>query len=175
MADCLRQVEEERECINDEILVQQVRLQQITDNISMTTGLASTSDSIQVPPAFYLRSMHNELQSIQPRVAEQPQAHSMFSLILTCWMFAAKHLRNPPSPPSLYYPHAPRIRSYQFPYNHHDARFPATGAPLRLSRSRQIMVRAVPLHPSGGVHRLSVLDFCADGPQSSRSVPTFHF
>ncbi|KAL3436115.1 hypothetical protein BDV09DRAFT_58709 [Aspergillus tetrazonus] len=80
MADCLRQVEEERECINDEILVQQVRLQQITDNINIITGLASTSDSTQVPPAFYLRSMHNELQSIQPRVAAQRQAHKILLL-----------------------------------------------------------------------------------------------
>ncbi|KAL4744771.1 hypothetical protein BDW72DRAFT_74764 [Aspergillus terricola var. indicus] len=80
MADCLRRVEEQRECINDEILVQQVRLQQITDNISMAAGLTPTSDSVQVPPAFYLRSMHNQLQSIQPRVAAQPQAHKILLL-----------------------------------------------------------------------------------------------
>ncbi|KAL4812950.1 hypothetical protein BDW67DRAFT_178308 [Aspergillus spinulosporus] len=80
MAECLRQVEEQRECINDEILAQQVRLQQITDKINMTTGFASTSDSIQVPPAFYLHYMHNQLQSVQPRVAAQPQAHKILLL-----------------------------------------------------------------------------------------------
>ncbi|KAL5044272.1 hypothetical protein BDW71DRAFT_101673 [Aspergillus fruticulosus] len=80
MADCLRQVEEQQESINDEILVQQVRLQQITDKLNMTTGFTPTSDSVQVPPAFYLRSMQSQLQSIQPRVAPHSQAHKILLL-----------------------------------------------------------------------------------------------
>ncbi|KAL4974564.1 hypothetical protein BDW66DRAFT_167646 [Aspergillus desertorum] len=80
MADCLRQVEEQQECINDEILVQQVRLQQITDKLNMATGFTPTSDSIQVPPAFYLRSMQIQLQSIQPRIAPHPQARKILLL-----------------------------------------------------------------------------------------------
>ncbi|KAL4995730.1 hypothetical protein BDV10DRAFT_187770 [Aspergillus recurvatus] len=80
MAACLRQVEEQQECVNDEILVQQVRLQQITDKLNMTNGFTPTSDSIQVPPAFYLRSMQDQLQSIQPRVAPHSQAHKILLL-----------------------------------------------------------------------------------------------
>ncbi|RDW84203.1 Zn(II)2Cys6 transcription factor domain-containing protein [Aspergillus mulundensis] len=80
MAECLRQVEERQECINDEILVQQVRLQQITDKLNMSTGFNPTSDSVQVPPAFYLRSMQTQLQNIQPRVALDAQAHKILLL-----------------------------------------------------------------------------------------------
>ncbi|KAL4904012.1 hypothetical protein BDW74DRAFT_179102 [Aspergillus multicolor] len=80
MAECLRQVEEQQECINDEILVQQVRLQQITDKLNMSTGYNPVSDSVQVPPAFYLRSMQTQLQNIQPRVALNSQAHKILLL-----------------------------------------------------------------------------------------------
>ncbi|KAL6232026.1 hypothetical protein BDW75DRAFT_243386 [Aspergillus navahoensis] len=80
MTDCLRQVEEQQECVNDEILVQQVRLQQVTDKLNMATGFTPTFDLVQVPPAFYLRPLQTQLQNIQPRVAPHPQAHKILLL-----------------------------------------------------------------------------------------------
>ncbi|CBF75950.1 hypothetical protein AN3533.2 [Aspergillus nidulans FGSC A4] len=72
MDECLKLLEKQQECLNDEILAQQVRLQLISDKLNLGPyhgGLAATPDPIQAPPAFYLHSMHAQLRSIQPRVA----------------------------------------------------------------------------------------------------------
>ncbi|OJJ06457.1 hypothetical protein ASPVEDRAFT_87756 [Aspergillus versicolor CBS 583.65] len=69
MDECLQVLEEQQECLNDEILVHQVRLQMITDKLDLGPyhgGLASTPDPIQAPPSFYLHSMHARLRKIQP-------------------------------------------------------------------------------------------------------------
>ncbi|KAL2845503.1 hypothetical protein BJY01DRAFT_214168 [Aspergillus pseudoustus] len=83
MDDCLRALEENQECLNDEFLAQQVRLQLITDKLNLGPyhgGLAETPDPIRAPPALYLRSMHAQLQSIQPRVAPQSQSYKILLL-----------------------------------------------------------------------------------------------
>ncbi|KAL4772925.1 hypothetical protein BDW60DRAFT_222131 [Aspergillus nidulans var. acristatus] len=83
MDECLKLMEKQQECLNDEILAQQVRLQLITDKLNLGPyhgGLAATPDPIQAPPAFYLHSMHAQLRSIQPRVAPNSQSHKILLL-----------------------------------------------------------------------------------------------
>ncbi|KAL2810528.1 hypothetical protein BJX63DRAFT_434175 [Aspergillus granulosus] len=83
MDECIRALEEHQECLNDEILAQQVRLQLITDKLNLGPyhgGLAETPDPIRAPPAYYLRSMHAQLRSIQPRIAPQSQSHKILLL-----------------------------------------------------------------------------------------------
>lgn len=92
MDECLKLLEKQQECLNDEILAQQVRLQLITDKLNFGPyhgGLAATPDPIQAPPAFYLHSMHAQLRSIQPRVAPNSQSHSGYPSFVTLIWIAA--------------------------------------------------------------------------------------
>lgn len=83
MDECLRLLEEQQESINDEILVQQVRLQLINDKLSLGGfyGASSTSrESMRPSPAVYIRPMQaqlqTQLQGIMSRVRPNSQGYS---------------------------------------------------------------------------------------------------
>ncbi|KAL2864261.1 Zn(II)2Cys6 transcription factor domain-containing protein [Aspergillus lucknowensis] len=79
MDECLETLEEQQECLNDEILAQQVRLQLVTQELN-SGPLAATLNSTHALPAFYLRSMHAQLQSGQPRLAPDSQSYRILLL-----------------------------------------------------------------------------------------------
>ncbi|KAL4875850.1 hypothetical protein BJY04DRAFT_210974 [Aspergillus karnatakaensis] len=83
MDECVKSLEEEKECPFDEILVQQVRLQLITDMLDSSPyqgGLTSTPSPIKAPPAFYLQSMHAQLRSVQSQILPDNQHHKIILL-----------------------------------------------------------------------------------------------
>ncbi|KAE8146579.1 hypothetical protein BDV25DRAFT_162216 [Aspergillus avenaceus] len=83
MDECLQVLEEQQECLNDDILVQQVRLQLIIDKLSFGPhhgGSAATLEPILAPPAFYLRPMQTQLNNVQPRIAPHSQGYKILLL-----------------------------------------------------------------------------------------------
>ncbi|PYI35854.1 hypothetical protein BP00DRAFT_333610 [Aspergillus indologenus CBS 114.80] len=87
MDECLRLLEEQQESINDEILVQQVRLQLINDKLSLGGfyGASSTSrESMRPSPAVYIRPMQaqlqTQLQGIMSRVRPNSQGYKILLL-----------------------------------------------------------------------------------------------
>ncbi|KAL4860534.1 hypothetical protein BDV12DRAFT_191654 [Aspergillus spectabilis] len=83
MDECLQSLEEQKECPLGAILVQQVRLQLITDRLDSSPyqgGLTATPSPIQAPPAFYLQSMHAQLRSLQSRIPPDNQHYKIILL-----------------------------------------------------------------------------------------------
>ncbi|RAK96591.1 Zn(II)2Cys6 transcription factor [Aspergillus ibericus CBS 121593] len=79
MDECLRQVDEQQECINDGILVQQVRLQLVMDKLSLGRwygGSSKSLESMRPSPAVYLRPMQTQLQSQLQVIMSRLSSHS---------------------------------------------------------------------------------------------------
>ncbi|GKZ26538.1 hypothetical protein AbraIFM66951_002745 [Aspergillus brasiliensis] len=77
--DCLRLLEEQQECVNDGILVQQVRLQLVTDRLGLGRcygGSAKFAESMQPSPSVYLRPMQTQLQSRLQEIMSRLGSHS---------------------------------------------------------------------------------------------------
>ncbi|PYI00265.1 Zn(II)2Cys6 transcription factor [Aspergillus sclerotiicarbonarius CBS 121057] len=78
MDECLRLVEEQQECINDGILVQQVRLQLVMDKLSLGRwyGGSKSIESMRPSPTIYLRPMQTQLQSQLQAIMSRLSSHS---------------------------------------------------------------------------------------------------
>lgn len=78
MEDCLRLLEEQQECANDGILVQQVRLQLVTDGLNLGSryGGLSGVESMRPSPSVYLRPMQTQLQSRLQEIMRRHGSHS---------------------------------------------------------------------------------------------------
>ncbi|GAQ44614.1 hypothetical protein AKAW_03951 [Aspergillus niger] len=78
LEDCLRLLEEQQECANDGILVQQVRLQLVTDRLNMGSGYggSSSAESMRPSPSVYLRPMQTQLQSRLQEIMRRHGSHS---------------------------------------------------------------------------------------------------
>ncbi|GFN17280.1 hypothetical protein AtubIFM55763_004275 [Aspergillus tubingensis] len=78
LEDCLRLLEEQQECANDGILVQQVRLQLVTDGLSLGSryGGSSGVESMRPSPSVYLRPMQTQLQSRLQEIMSRHGCHS---------------------------------------------------------------------------------------------------
>jgi hypothetical protein len=78
MNECLRLLDEAKECPNDEILVQQVRLQLIVEKRALGTfhdGAIESTENMGDPPSFYLERLHTQLQDIKTKILAQPQTN----------------------------------------------------------------------------------------------------
>ena len=76
MEECLQIVDERKECPNDEILVQQVRLQLLVEKMGQGTGRDGTMDSpahTRGPPSLYSETLYSKLQDIKTHLLNQPQ------------------------------------------------------------------------------------------------------
>ncbi|RAK92533.1 hypothetical protein BO79DRAFT_53805 [Aspergillus costaricaensis CBS 115574] len=78
LEDCLRLLEEQQECANDGILVQQVRLQLATDGLSLGSryGGSLGVESMRPSPSVYLRPMQTQLQSRLQEIMSRHGCHS---------------------------------------------------------------------------------------------------
>lgn len=84
MDECLRVLDETQECLTDEILVQQVRLQLIVEKVTLSTsyeGAMETAGDIKAPPSFYLRALHSQLQEVKTKLSPQSQRNGKLSPI----------------------------------------------------------------------------------------------
>lgn len=72
MDECMQVLDERQECLNDNILVQQVRFQLINEKINLGAcwhkGSAETPEPLQAPPSFYLQAMQSQFQVVQSRM-----------------------------------------------------------------------------------------------------------
>ncbi|GLA33621.1 hypothetical protein AnigIFM63309_000454 [Aspergillus niger] len=78
LEDCLRLLEEQQECANDGILVQQVRLQLVTDRLSLGSryGGSASVEPMRPSPSVYLRPMQTQLQSRLQEIMSRHGSHS---------------------------------------------------------------------------------------------------
>ena len=62
-------LEESHECLNDEILVQQVRLQLIAEKVA----IGNWDD--KAPLSFYLQALHSQLQEVKSKLPPHLQSN----------------------------------------------------------------------------------------------------
>lgn len=75
MDECLQILDKTKECLNDEILVQQVRLQLIVEKMAQGTlhdGAIGSTDHKR-PTELYLEGLHSQLQSIKTSLVTRSQ------------------------------------------------------------------------------------------------------
>ena len=75
MDEDLQMLDERKECPNDDILVQQVRLQVIVEKMALGTlhdGAMESTEHTREPPSLYLETLHSELQDIKTKLLVQP-------------------------------------------------------------------------------------------------------
>ncbi|KAE8451746.1 hypothetical protein EG329_003203 [Mollisiaceae sp. DMI_Dod_QoI] len=74
MDECLQMLDERKECLNDEILVQQVRLQLIVEKMALSALHKATesTEHTREPPPLYLQNLQSQLQAIKIKLLAQP-------------------------------------------------------------------------------------------------------
>jgi hypothetical protein len=78
MDECLQILEDNKECSNDELLVQQIRLQQIVNKMTLDTlsdGALDFREHSQ-PTSAHLKSLHSQLQGIKTSLLAKPETNS---------------------------------------------------------------------------------------------------
>ena len=70
MDECLQILDERQECLNDETLVQQVRLQLVVEKVTLGTW---DEERISAPLSFYLQALHAQLQEVKVKLPPQLQ------------------------------------------------------------------------------------------------------
>ena len=76
MDECLQMLDERKECLDDEILVQQVRLQLIAEKLALGTvydGAIGRDEHTREPPSLYLENLRSQLQDIRTKLLTQPE------------------------------------------------------------------------------------------------------
>jgi hypothetical protein len=76
MEECLQVLDEIKECPNDEILVQQVRLQLIVEKMALGTfhdAAMESPEHAREPPSLYLETVHTQFLDIKTKLLAQPQ------------------------------------------------------------------------------------------------------
>ena len=76
MDECLQVLDEAKECFSDGILVQQVRLQLITERVTRAIwddGVLETTKRAVKPPSFCLEVFQSQLRNIKTELLAQPQ------------------------------------------------------------------------------------------------------
>jgi hypothetical protein len=76
MDESLQMLGQRKECYNDEILVQQVRLQLIVEQMARGTlhdGAMESIEHAREPLSLCLRTAHSQLQDIKTKLLAQPQ------------------------------------------------------------------------------------------------------
>jgi len=76
MDECLQVLDERKECPNDEILVQQVRLQLIVEKTTLGPfhdAAIESPENARGPPSLYLETVHGQLLDIKTKLLAQPQ------------------------------------------------------------------------------------------------------
>jgi hypothetical protein len=82
MDECLQVLDETRECLTDEILVQQVRLQLIVEKVTPGTwyeGVIESAEHVRAPPSFYIQALHSQLQEVKNKIPPQLQRDGKLS------------------------------------------------------------------------------------------------
>jgi hypothetical protein len=80
MGECLQILDETKECPNDEILVQQVRLQLIVERINLGTWDegAEPPEQNREPSPLYLQALHSQLQEVKNKLPPESQNNGKF-------------------------------------------------------------------------------------------------
>lgn len=76
MDECLQALDERKECLNDEILVQQVRLQLLIEKTALSTlhdGAMKSAEHTREPSSLYSESIHSQLQDIKIELLSRPK------------------------------------------------------------------------------------------------------
>jgi hypothetical protein len=76
MDECLQVLDDRKECPNDEILIQQVRLQLIVEKMALETchdAAMESPEHAREPQSLYLEAVHAQLLDIKTKLLAQPQ------------------------------------------------------------------------------------------------------
>lgn len=93
MDECLRMLDEGKECPNDEILVQQVRLQLIAEKTNLSTVYDEALESAEhgrESPSLYPETIRSQLEDIKTELLAQPQTNG--KLLSTIWCMIPSHI-----------------------------------------------------------------------------------
>ena len=74
MDECLEVLGDSQVCLNDEILVHQVRLQWIVEKMTLSIwneGAMLTDGHIDVPLSFYIQALHLQLKEARDKISPQ--------------------------------------------------------------------------------------------------------
>ncbi|MCJ1386882.1 hypothetical protein MMC17_010010 [Xylographa soralifera] len=84
MDECLQMLDEREECLNDEILVQQIRLQLIVEKMALGTPHDGANESMKhrEPTSVYLEHLHSQLQSVKTNLLAGSQKNEVVLLQL---------------------------------------------------------------------------------------------
>ncbi|PWY70281.1 hypothetical protein BO70DRAFT_299324 [Aspergillus heteromorphus CBS 117.55] len=83
MDECLHVLSEHPECLNDEVLIHQVRLQLINEKIHLSDwhgGLAATHEPLKAPTSLYLHAMESQLGAAQNKLSLHSQRYKIIHL-----------------------------------------------------------------------------------------------
>ncbi|PYI09938.1 hypothetical protein BO78DRAFT_426933 [Aspergillus sclerotiicarbonarius CBS 121057] len=83
MDDCLQHLSEHPECLNDEVLAQQVRFQLVNEKINTGdwhTGLTSTHEPLKAPMTLYLHAINSQFKRAQSKLAPHSQRYRILHL-----------------------------------------------------------------------------------------------
>lgn len=78
MDECLQMLDERKECHDDEILVQQVRLQLIVEKMALGTlydGAMESAEHPRGPSSLYLETLRSQLQNSKIKLLAGPQTY----------------------------------------------------------------------------------------------------
>ena len=76
--ECLEVLDERRECLTDEILVQQVRMQLIIEKVTRgnwSDGVPETAEHNKIPVSFYLQALHSQLEEVKTKIPPRLQGN----------------------------------------------------------------------------------------------------
>jgi hypothetical protein len=76
MDECLQVLDEAKECFSDGILVQQVRLQLITERVTraiLDDGVLETTQRAMKPTSFCLEAFQSQVRDIKTELLALPQ------------------------------------------------------------------------------------------------------
>jgi hypothetical protein len=75
MDECLSTLDERKECVNDGILVQQVRLQLIIEKMALAGSHDGVVEFIEQrePPSLHLESLHSQFQGLKTAILAESQ------------------------------------------------------------------------------------------------------
>ncbi|PYH99003.1 hypothetical protein BO71DRAFT_343864 [Aspergillus ellipticus CBS 707.79] len=105
MDECLQVLSETPECLNDEVLFNQVRFQLMNEKINLSDwhgGLTATHEPLKAPMSMYIHAVESQLHAAQAKLLLHSQRYRIILLHHSNTTLAMNEsaLLKPPTPPS---------------------------------------------------------------------------
>ena len=91
MDDCLQVLDDRQECLTDQILVQQVRLQLVIEKMALgicNDEALEIDEHKKAPFSFYLQALHSQLREFKNKLSPQLQCNGKLPSITYSVVFS---------------------------------------------------------------------------------------